>query len=72
MDEIPNESNEITKMTYTRDVFGHLLEDGNVPGVNFGLTHLQVVGVEPQVVGTVTPEILLVATQVQVPHTFFL
>ena len=40
-------------------------------GVDFRLTHLLVVAVEPQVVRTVAPEVLLVATKVQVPHLCF-
>ena len=40
-------------------------------GVDFRLAHLLVVTVEPQVVRTVAPEVLLVATKVQVPHLCF-
>lgn len=40
-------------------------------GVDFRLSHLLVVAVEPQVVRTVAPEVLLVTTKVQVPHLCF-
>jgi len=39
-----------------------------VPRIDFGSTHLLVVGIEPQVVGTVRSQIVLVTAQIQVPH----
>ena len=58
-------------MTYTGDGLGHATEEGNVDDVDLWLTHLLGVGVEPQVVGAVASQIVLVTTQVQVPHCCF-
>ena len=41
--------------TYTGDGLGHAAEEGDMQGVDFRLTHLLVVAVEPQVVRTVAP-----------------
>ena len=57
------------KDAYTGGRFGHFAHDSDVPGVDFGLAHFLGVHVEPEVVGAVAPEVVLVATQVQVPHT---
>lgn len=55
-------------MTYTRDRFGHALEDSDVEGGHLGGTHLLGVGVEPQVVSAVGTHVMLIAAQVEVPH----
>ena len=59
-------------VTYAGDRLGHALEDGNVPRVDLGCSHLLVVGVEPQVVGTIASKVVLVTSQIQVPHVVFL
>ena len=58
----------IVRVTYARDGLGHTAEDRNVPRVDFRSSHLLVVGIEPQVMGSVGSEILLISAQVQVPH----
>ena len=55
---------------YTGGRLGHAAHDGDVPHIDLGCTHLFGVGVEPQVVGTVGSEIVLITAQVQVPHPF--
>jgi len=57
---------------YTGGRFAHAAHDSDVPGVDLGLTHLLGVGVEPQVVGSVGSQIVLITAQVQVPHPFLL
>ena len=61
---------ECLLLSYPGNGFGHFAEDSHVPGLNFGLTHLLMVGVEPQIVRAVAPHVVLISTQVQVPHTF--
>ena len=56
-------------LAYTGDRLGHFAHDGDVPSVDFGLAHFLGVGVEPEVVRAVAPQVVLVTTQVQVPHT---
>ena len=74
----PLVENETTRLSgwmidfgsYTGGRLGHATHDGDVPGIDLGLTHLLGVGVEPQVVGTVGSQIVLISSQVQVPHPF--
>ena len=58
--------------TYARDGLGHAAHEGDVEHLDLGGTKLLVVLVEPEVVSAIAAEILLIATQVQVPHPFSL
>ena len=57
-------------IAYTGDGLGHAAHEGNVECVDLRLSHLLVVGVEPQVVRAVASQVVLIASEVNVPHTF--
>ncbi len=58
-------------VAYTGDRLGHFAHDGDMPSVDFRLAHLLGISVEPKIVRTVASQVVLVTTQVQIPHLIY-
>ena len=57
--------------TYAWERLRHASDDSDVPRVDLRSSHLLVVDIEPQVVGAIGSQVMLVTAEVNVPHVVF-
>ena len=58
--------------TYTRVGLAHSLEQTNVEGMNTRSSQFLLIHVQPQVVGSVASQVVLVTIEIKVPHFILL